>query len=67
MVMRILEKFVDGKFKNPVSPKDGYVVPDCKDMRAKLVLEFLVPILYPEKPTRVTITITNTIFGALSR
>ena len=30
------------------------------------MLEFLVPLLYPEKPTRVTITVGNTIFGALS-
>ena len=30
------------------------------------LLEFLVPLLYPEKPTRVTITVGNTIFGALS-
>ena len=31
------------------------------------MLKFLVPHLYPEKPTRVTITMENTIFGALSR
>ena len=30
------------------------------------MLEFLVPLLYSEKPTRVTITVGNTIFGALS-
>ena len=29
------------------------------------MLEFLIPILYPEKPTRVTVTVGNTIFGAL--
>ena len=29
------------------------------------MLEFLVPILYPEKPTRVTVMVGNTIFGAL--
>ena len=32
---------------------------------AKRVLEFLIPILYLEKPTRVTVTVGNTIFGAL--
>ena len=31
------------------------------------MLKFLVPLLYPEKPTRVTITVGNTIFRALSR
>ena len=29
------------------------------------MLEFLISILYPEKPTRVTVTVGNTIFGAL--
>ena len=53
-------------FSGRVNPKDGYAVVDCKDPRAKRVLEFLVPLLYPEKPTRVTITVGNTIFGALS-
>ena len=40
-------------FFGRVNPKDGYVVADCKDPRVKRVLEFLVPLLYPEKPTRV--------------
>ena len=39
----------------PINPKDGYAVVDCKEPRARRVLEFLVPLLYPEKPTRVTI------------
>jgi hypothetical protein len=30
------------------------------------VLAFLVPILYPEKPNRITVTMGNTIFGALN-
>ena len=61
-----MDRFIDGMFFNRVNPKDGYAVVDCKDPRAKRVLEFLVPLLYPEKPTRVTITVGNTIFGALS-
>lgn len=40
---------------------------DCIDPREKRVLEFVVPIFYPEKPGRVTKEIGNTIFGALSR
>ena len=59
-------RFIDGKFSWRVNPKDGYAVVDCKELRARKVLEFLVPLLYPEKPTRVTITVGNTIFGALS-
>ena len=53
-------------FSGQVNPSDGYAVVDCKDPGARRVLEFLVPLLYPEKPTRVTITVGNTIFGALS-
>ena len=60
------DRFIDGMFSGRINPKDGYAVVDCKDPRARKVLEFLVPILYPEKPTRVTITVGNTISGALS-
>ena len=60
------DQFIDGKFSGRVNPKDGYAVADCKEARARRVLEFLVPLLYPEKSTRVTITVGNTIFGALS-
>ena len=48
-----------------INPKDGYVVGDCRNGRQRRVLEFLVPIVHSNKPTRVTITIENTIFGAL--
>ena len=58
MVMRG-EKFVKGIFFNPPHPKDGYALPDCKDPRAKRMLEFLIPIFYPEKPARVIVTIEN--------
>ena len=58
-------RFIDDMFFGQVNPKEGYAVVDCKDPRAKRVLEFLFPLLYPEKPTRVMITVGNTIFGAL--
>ena len=61
------DRFIDSKFSAWMNPKDArFVVSDCKEARARRVLEFLVPLLYPEKPTRVTITVGNTIFGALS-
>ena len=60
-----MEKFVDGKLSNPISPKDGYTLLDCKNVRARQMLDFLVPILYSKTPTRVTIMNSNTIFGAL--
>ncbi len=45
--------------------KDGYAVEDCIDERQRRLLKFLVPVLHLEKPTRVTISLANTIFGAL--
>ena len=59
------DKFIGRKFRNAANPKDRFPIADCKDSRTKRVLEFLIPILYPEKPTRVTVTVGNTIFGAL--
>ena len=61
------DQFIEGKFSARVNPKDEFAVIECKDVRARRVLEFLVPLLYPEKPkSRVTIMVGNTIFGALS-
>ena len=58
--------WIDGKFKTSINPKDRHAVSDCIDPRERRILEFVVPILYPEKPSRVTKEIGNTIFGALS-
>ena len=38
------DKFIGGKFRNPVNPKDGFAIADCKDARAKRVLEVFIPI-----------------------
>ena len=59
-----VERYAEGKFANPPHSKDGYPLPECTDPRARRVLEFLVPILYSEKPTGVMVTVGNTIFGA---
>ena len=58
--------YIEGKFRNEADPKDGYPVRDCRDASERRMLEFLVPIVHPDKPTRVTRTLGNTIFGALS-
>ena len=58
--------WIDGKFKTTINPKDGHMVSDCIDPREKRVLEFVIPILYPEKPGRVMKEIGNMVFGALS-
>ena len=61
------DKYVEGKFLHEVDPKDGFPIRECKDARERRLLEFLVPIMHPDKPTRVTRTLGNTIFGAISR
>ena len=45
--------------------KDGFAIAYYKDIQAKRVLEFLIPIFYLEKPTQVMVVVGNTIFGAL--
>ena len=56
-----------GKFRAKHDMKDGCYPVDCRNPREGRVIEFLLPILYPEKPKRLSITMANTIFGALSR
>ena len=60
--------WIDGKFKQDINPKDGHACGErlYRSQRERGCLEFVVPILYPEKPGRVTKEIGNTIFGALS-
>lgn len=48
-------------FLSKADAKDGYLVRDCKEPRMRNVMAFLVPIFYPEKPTRVTATLASTI------
>jgi hypothetical protein len=60
------DEYVKECFKDLPSPKDGYSIDDYKDPRHKRLLAFLVPIVYPEKPNRITVTWGNTIFGALN-
>jgi hypothetical protein len=50
------------KFTRKLDAKYGYFVRDCKDIREKRVLAFLVPILNPEKPYNITLTLASTIF-----
>ena len=59
------DKYMDSKFMHIVDPKDGFLVKDCRDAQKLRLLEFLVPIIHQKKPTRVTITLGNTIFGVL--
>ena len=60
-----MDGYIEGWFMHQVDPKDGYAVGDCRNDRQRRMLEFLVSIVHPDKPTQVTITIGNTLFGAL--
>ena len=59
------DQYVEGKFLHEADPKDGFPVREYRDAWERRLLEFLVPIVHPDKPTRVTCTLDNTIFGAL--
>jgi hypothetical protein len=50
------DEYVKDCFKDLLSPKDGYSIEDCKDPRHRWLLAFLIPIVYPEKPNRITVT-----------
>jgi hypothetical protein len=52
-------------FRELLNPKDGYDIEDCTDPRHRRMLAFLAPIVYPDKPNRITVTLGNTIFGTL--
>jgi hypothetical protein len=60
------DEYVKECFKDLPSPKDGYSIDDCKDPWHRRLLAFLIPIVYPEKPNRITVTWGTTIFGALN-
>jgi hypothetical protein len=59
------EKYAVGKFHSPPHSKEGYAILDCIEERHRQILDFLIPIIYPGKPTRVTVMVANTIFKAL--
>ena len=46
--------WINGKFRSPINSKDEHSVEDCVDPRERKILEFVVPIIYPEKPKQVT-------------
>jgi hypothetical protein len=55
-----------GKFRGEVDPKEGLHPANCRNERERRVLEFLIPILNLEKPKRISLTMANTLFGAMS-
>ena len=61
------DKWIKGKFNTSINTKDGYAISECVNPRELRVLEFIISILYLEKPNRITKIVGNTIFGALAR
>ena len=55
-----------GKFRTNLDPKDGFHPGNCRNPRERRVLEFILPILSLENPKRISITMANTLFGAMS-
>ena len=55
-----------GKFRGDHDPKDGFHPGNCRNPRERRIIEFILPILSPEKPKRLSITMANTLFGANS-
>ena len=50
------DKYANGtKFFNFMNPKNRYTMADCESIKTRRVLEFMVPILYPKRPSRVSI------------
>ena len=58
------DDYAKDQFSGRIDAKEGYSIADCKDARARAVLAFLIPVFYPEKPTRVTVTWANTLLGS---
>lgn len=56
-------KFVKDLFGGAPSAHDGYAVEDCREIRIRAVLEFLAPIINPEKSLCIQVLQANTIVG----
>ena len=54
------------KFRGDADPKEGLHPSNCRNHIERRVLEFLMPILNSENPKRITLTMANTLFGAMS-
>ena len=58
------DSFYVGKFRAEHDPKE-FNPGNCRNPRERRVIEFVLPILTPEKPKRLSITMANTMFGAM--
>ena len=60
------DNYYVGKFRTDPDPKDGFHPGNCRNPRERKVTKLVLPILSPEKPKRLSITMANTLFGAMS-
>ena len=60
------DNFCVGKFRTDPDPNDGFHPRNCRNLRERRVIEFILPKFSPEKPKRLSITMANTLFGAMS-
>ena len=66
-IARRTDRWIDGKFRSPINSKDGHTIDDCVNPRERRILEFVISIIYSEKPKQITKVVGKTIFGSLSR
>ena len=55
-----------GNFRGDTDPKEGFHPGNCKNRRERRVLELLLPILNPDKPKQISLTMANTMSVAMS-
>ena len=60
------DNFYVGKFRTDPDPKDGFHPGNCQNLRERRVIKLILPILSLEKPKRLSITMANTLFKAMS-
>ena len=56
----------DEKFKADPDPKDNFHPENCRNLRKRRVLQFLMPILNQDKHKGISLTMANTLFGIMS-
>ncbi|CAM6129143.1 unnamed protein product [Calypogeia fissa] len=61
------ENFTAPYFDGNINPKEGWVLRKCNHIPLRRVLAFLVPLIYPERPNRVTVKIGSTIIASYLR
>ena len=58
------KNFTGGRFSSASHRNDSLLVADCIDADVKKVLEYLVHILYPKRPTYCTLFLAGTIMDS---